>query len=94
MALLASTLDCQTGAMPFSYLGLLLGTTRPAVDEFMPILTRMEKHLMGITRFLSCAGRLVLFNSIYSYMQTFYLNALKLPKKILHRIDKYRKQYI
>jgi hypothetical protein len=92
VALLASTLDCQIGSMPFTYLGLPLGTIRPSVDEYMLILTKMEKYLMGITRFFSYAGRLVLVNSIYSSIPTFYLCALKLPEKILHQIDKYRKQ--
>jgi len=80
-------MDCQIGTMPFTYLGLPLCTTRSAADDFIPILTRMEKYLMGITIFLSYAGRLVLVNSIYSSMPTFYLCTLKLPKKILQQID-------
>jgi hypothetical protein len=50
----------------------------------------MEKHLMGITRFLSHAGRLVLVNSIYSALPTFYMCSLKLPIDLLDQIDKYR----
>lgn len=44
---LISTLGCQLGlgSMPFTYLGLPLGTIRPAAHEVIPILTRMEKHL-------------------------------------------------
>lgn len=41
--LLATILGCQVGKMPFTYLGLPLGTTKPAVEESMPILTRKEK---------------------------------------------------
>jgi hypothetical protein len=39
--------------MPFTYLGLPLSTTKPSVSEFMPILTRMERHLMGISQMLT-----------------------------------------
>lgn len=54
---LIATLGCQSGSMPFTYhLGLPLGTTRLSVQEFMPILTRMERHLMGISRHLTYAG--------------------------------------
>jgi hypothetical protein len=60
----------------------------------MPILTRLERHLMGITRFLSYAGRLVLVNSVYSAMPTFYLCTLKLPSEIIYQIDKYRKHVL
>lgn len=34
---LANTLECQVGVIPFTYLGLPLGTTRPAVQEYMPL---------------------------------------------------------
>jgi hypothetical protein len=40
---LASTMGCQVGTLPFTYLGLPLGTTRPFVEEFAPLLARMEK---------------------------------------------------
>lgn len=50
---LIGSLGCQLGTMCFTYLGLPLGTTRPSVREFMPILTRMEKRLMGISNLLT-----------------------------------------
>ena len=46
----------------FTYLGLPIELTRPSEPEFMPMLNRMEKHLMGISKFLSYAERLVLVN--------------------------------
>jgi hypothetical protein len=33
---LANTLGCQVGSLPFTYIGLPLGTTRPYVEEFAP----------------------------------------------------------
>lgn len=56
---LTNALGCQLGSLPFTYLGLPLGTTRPSVQDLSPILTRMEKHLMGISRHLSFVGRLI-----------------------------------
>lgn len=91
---LTSALGCQLGSMPFTYLGLPLGTTRPNVQDFMPILTRMEKHLMGLSRFLSFAGRLVLVNSIFSVVPTLYLCTPKLQAKIISQIDNYRKHVL
>jgi hypothetical protein len=35
--LLVSSIACQVGTMPFTYLGLPVGTTRPVVTEFVPI---------------------------------------------------------
>lgn len=89
------TLGCQLGSMPFTYLGLPLGTTRPTVQEFMPILTRMEKHLlMGISRHLTYAGRLILVNSVYSAIPTFYMCSLKLSIEILDQVDNNRKHVL
>lgn len=47
---LAATIGCKVGVMPFTYLGLPLGTTQPTVDEFIPILTRIEKRMMGVNK--------------------------------------------
>jgi hypothetical protein len=40
---LARTFGCQVGNMPFTYLGLPLGTTKPSIVEFSPLLNRIEK---------------------------------------------------
>lgn len=86
---LAAILGSQIGQMPFTYLGIPLGTTRPSITDFLPILTRMVKYLMGITRLLSYAGRLTLVNSVYSAIPFFYMCTLKLPPTIIDQIDKY-----
>jgi hypothetical protein len=38
---LTYALGCQLGSLPFTYLGLPLGTTRPSIQDLAPILTRM-----------------------------------------------------
>lgn len=37
----ANTFGCKVGSMPFVYLGLPLGTTKPTVLEFSPLLSKM-----------------------------------------------------
>jgi hypothetical protein len=69
----------QLGSMPFIYLSLPLGTIRPALQDFMPNFTRLEKQLMGISRHHTLAGRLILVNSVYLVVLTFYNCTLKLP---------------
>jgi hypothetical protein len=58
--------------MPFTYLGLSLGTTKPTVQEFSPLLTRIERRLSRISTFLSYDGRLIMVNSVLSALPTFY----------------------
>jgi hypothetical protein len=43
---LARTFGCQVGSMPFTYLGLPLGTTKPSVQDFTPLLNRVERRLV------------------------------------------------
>jgi hypothetical protein len=91
MDFLATVFGCQVGSMPFTYLGLPLGTTRPSVDEFLPLLIRIETILMGISSLLSYAGRLIMVNSVLSALPTFYLGTLKFLVSVLHQIDRYIK---
>lgn len=78
---LANTFGCQVGNMPFTYLGLPLGTTRPTISDFAPLVCRVERRLSGISRFLSYSGRLILVNSVFSALPTFYMCCLKLLHK-------------
>jgi hypothetical protein len=42
---LATAFGCQLGALPFTYLGLPLGTTKPRIVEFAPLINQMERRL-------------------------------------------------
>jgi hypothetical protein len=55
---LANTFECKVETLPFAYLGLPLGTTRPSVADFMPIVSRLDKKLSGICSLMSYTGRL------------------------------------
>jgi hypothetical protein len=76
--------------MPFTYLGLSLGTTKLVIQDFMPLLSRIEKRLMVIAPFVSYAGRLPLINSVLSALLTYYMCILHLPLEIIDQINKYR----
>jgi hypothetical protein len=58
---MANTFGCKVGSMPFTYLGIPLGTTKPTLQEFSP-LTRIERRLGGISKFLSSNGRPLMVN--------------------------------
>ena len=40
---------------------------------------------------LSYQGRLILFNSVFSALPTFYMCSLQIPPPLIEQIDKYRK---
>ena len=70
---LANILQCQQGTMPFTYLGLPLGTTKPTVNDLSPLVDSIERRLNACSRFLSYAGRLNYVNSVLSALSTFSL---------------------
>jgi len=78
---LANTFGCHLGSMPFTYLGLPLGTTKPSVQDFSPLLNRIERRMSGFSRLLSYDGRLILVNAVLSALPTFYMCSLKIPPK-------------
>ena len=88
---LAQTFGCDVGSMPFTYLGLPLGTTKPSILDFSPLVTKIERRLSGISRFLSYQGRLILVNSVFSALPTFYMCYLQLPPTVINQIDRYQK---
>ena len=63
-ASLANILGCQIAAMPFTYLGLQMGTTRPTMKDFAPLIDRVERMLSATASFLSYGDSLVLVNSV------------------------------
>jgi hypothetical protein len=88
---LANTFLCQTGSMPFTYLGLPLGSTKPKIIDFLPLVKKVERRLVSTACFLSQAGRLEMVNSILSSSLVYHCCSLKLHKGVVKQIDKYRK---
>jgi hypothetical protein len=89
---LAGTFDCQIGSFPFTSLGLPMGTTKPKVEDFLPLVQRIERRLIATSNFVTQAGRVEMMNSVLSALPTFYMGKIKMPPTVIKQIDKYRKQ--
>jgi len=89
--LLTGVFGCVVGELPFTYVGLPLGTTNPLVKDFAPLICRIERKLSASSTFLSYLGRLQLVNSVILSLPTYYMCTLKLPNTVLDVIDKFRK---
>ena len=89
--LLAQSFGCVLGSLPFTYLGLPLGTTKPKLIDFLPLVTRCERKLTCTSSFLSKAGRLEVTNAIFTSLPMYYMSTFKLHKTVVKQIDKYRK---
>lgn len=86
---LARTFDCNKGDLPFTYLGLPLGLTKPKIVDFSPPVSKCERRLISTSLFLSQDGRLQLTNSVITALLTFSMCTFKLHITALEQIDKY-----
>jgi hypothetical protein len=68
-----------------------MGTSKPKVDDFIPLVQRIERRLTSTSNFLTQVGRLEMVNSVLSSLTTFYMGKIKLPPIVVEQIDKYRK---
>jgi hypothetical protein len=81
---LASTFHCQAGAMSFTYLGLPLSINKPAVQDCMPLVHRVEKRLISTSLFLTQGGKLQMVNSVLTSIDTYYICSIEVPASILN----------
>jgi hypothetical protein len=89
--LMTGVFGCQLQTVPFTYLGLPMGTTRPRVEHFEPIMNRMEKQLTSISSLLTHAGRLQLVNSVFSSSPTYTMCSVAVPLTVHEYFDRIRR---
>jgi hypothetical protein len=85
---LADILHCKAESMPFTYLGLPMGTTRPKIEDLIYIAHRVDKRLAGIANLLSYSSKLTVIKSTISAMPIFAMCTLLVQVSILDHIEK------
>ena len=87
-ARLASIFGCQVGTLPFTYLGLPMGTARPSLLELMPLVCGVERKLSTSLSLLLSGAKLTLLNLTITSMLIYALCTLKLYPKVVEHIYK------
>ena len=80
---LALTFGCSTGSLPFTYLGLPLGSTKPRIDDYLPLISRCEKRLVSTSLFLSQDGRLQITKFVFTVLPTFFMCTFALQGTVI-----------
>ena len=88
---LAAAFGCRLGALPFTYLGLPLGTTRPRIVDFAPLINPMERRLNATSTFLGFAGKVELTKAALSALPTYTMCTLKLLIGEVNNLDRARR---
>ncbi|WVZ90116.1 hypothetical protein U9M48_036446 [Paspalum notatum var. saurae] len=87
MLVLSNTFGCQIGSLPFTYLGLPLGTTKPRIADFSPLNDKIERRLSACSVYLSYSGRLEMVNSVITPTVTYAMSTFKLHVGLIENID-------
>lgn len=56
MNILVRIFNCSIGSFPFTYIGQPMGTTKPKLDSFLPLIQKIEKRLSTTSSLLSQAA--------------------------------------
>jgi hypothetical protein len=91
LEILTNVFGCNKGIPPLTHLGLPLGTTKPKIEDFLPLIQKIERRLVCTSAFLSPGGKLEMVNSVLSSTAIFQCCSIKLPKGVIKQFDKYRK---
>jgi hypothetical protein len=85
---LADVFGCSVKSMPFTYLRLPMGTTRPKIQDLMPLVDRLERRLVATSTFLAYGGRLQLIRSCLSTMPILVMCSLDIPPDIIMQLNR------
>jgi hypothetical protein len=69
-----------------------MGTTKPRVEDYTPLMDRIERRLTACSSLLSYFGRLQMVNLVLTSTATYAICTLKLPIGVIDNIDRARKQ--
>jgi hypothetical protein len=78
--------------MPFTYLGLPLGTTKLRIEDFAPVLDRVERKLTACSTLLSYSRRVEYINTVLTPTVNYAMCTFKLHKGVIDGVDRVRKQ--
>lgn len=88
---LATLFGFAIGQMPFTYLGLPMGTIRPSVMDLMPLVASVERRLSTAASLFDYGSKLALVNSVITSLAIYAMCLIKIPPKILEHLDKLRR---
>jgi hypothetical protein len=88
---LVGVFGCSVGSYPFTYLGLLMGTTKSRVEHFAPLVCRIERKISATATWLTMAGRATLVDMAISSVPIYTMCSIKMHATNLHSIDRIRK---
>lgn len=88
---LAQIFGCTVGKLPFTYLGLPMGTTRPSVMDLMPLVSSVQRRVPAAASLLDYGSKLTLVNSVVMSLAIYAMCSIKINPKIIDPLNKLRR---
>jgi hypothetical protein len=70
------------GTYPFIYLGLPMGTTKPKVEDFSPLVNKVERRISATFTWLTMAGRATFVDTVVSSVLIYTMCSVKMHKTV------------
>jgi hypothetical protein len=95
VALIQTALGCRVEGFPQTYLGLPLSAMKLRLQDFAPLIARIDRYLSGwCAILLTYGGRIVLLNAVLDALPIFAMGALDLPPALLRIIEGLRRSFL
>lgn len=92
---LALSLHCADGDLPFTYLGLPIGSNMRRLDSWDVVLDKTSKKLNSWkARSLSMRGRLTLVKSVLSSLPIYFLSLFRMPVTVVAKLERVRNKFL
>ncbi|KAJ0575244.1 putative RNA-directed DNA polymerase [Helianthus annuus] len=92
---MASILGCERGSLPFTYLGLPVGSNMGLVKNWKPVIDRFESKLsLWKARTLSFGGRTTLVKAVLGNLPTYYFSLFNAPLHVIKYLEKVRRKFL
>lgn len=89
-----TTLECQSGLLPFKYLGDWVGLEKKSCIQWKSLTDNIQMKLQGWKcRSLNVAERLVLTKSCLESTPNYWFSLQMIPKTVLKKIDGIRRGF-
>jgi hypothetical protein len=76
--IMTGVFGCKIQSMSFTYLSFPMGSTKPKVEHFAPLMNKAERQLTSISSMLTYIGKLQLVNSVLSSLPSYYMCSVML----------------
>ena len=88
---MAACTGCEAGSLPFSYLGLPIGSNMRRIANWQVLTDRFKARMSGWkANLLSIGGRLTLIKSELGSLGIYYLSIFKVPEMVVKSLESLR----